>query len=174
MACCHQATSHYLSQCWPGSMSLFGITRPQWIKYIAQYCQRYAVLLYICLFQTHFMICYLEHLLWNSPLVKAQDITDDKSTLVEVMALWYQATSHYLKQRWPIRNTVYLSVSLGRYMLCTMHDGIAFYMYSLHCEIALADVFWQICFSGGFLANLLIFCETGNYMIQIWFIGKWW
>ena len=27
MACCHQATSHYKGQCWPSSMSLYGITR---------------------------------------------------------------------------------------------------------------------------------------------------
>ena len=32
MAWCHQAASHYLSQCWPGSMSPYGITRPQWVK----------------------------------------------------------------------------------------------------------------------------------------------
>ena len=32
MAWCRQATSHYLSQCWPRSMSPNGITRPQWIK----------------------------------------------------------------------------------------------------------------------------------------------
>ena len=29
-----------------------------------------------------------------------QDLTDDKSTLVQVMAWCRQATSHYLKQRW--------------------------------------------------------------------------
>ena len=32
MACCHQATSPYLSQCWPRFMSLYGVTRPQWVK----------------------------------------------------------------------------------------------------------------------------------------------
>ena len=32
MAWCHQATSHYLSQCWPSSMSPHGVTRPQWHK----------------------------------------------------------------------------------------------------------------------------------------------
>ena len=32
MAWCHQATSHYLSQCWPRSLSPYGITRPQWVK----------------------------------------------------------------------------------------------------------------------------------------------
>ena len=29
MAWCHQATSHYLNQCWPRSLSPYGITRPQ-------------------------------------------------------------------------------------------------------------------------------------------------
>ena len=32
MAWCHQATSHYLSQCWLRSMSPYGITRPQWVN----------------------------------------------------------------------------------------------------------------------------------------------
>ena len=30
MAWCRQATSHYLSQCWPRSLSAYGVTRPQW------------------------------------------------------------------------------------------------------------------------------------------------
>ena len=30
MTWCHQATSHYLSQCWPRSLSPYGVTRPQW------------------------------------------------------------------------------------------------------------------------------------------------
>ena len=32
MAWCPQATSHYLRQCWPRSMSSCGTTRPQWVK----------------------------------------------------------------------------------------------------------------------------------------------
>ena len=32
MAWCHQATSHYLGQCWPRSMSPYGVTRPQWVN----------------------------------------------------------------------------------------------------------------------------------------------
>ena len=32
MAWCRQATSHYLSQCWPWSMSPYVVTRPQWVK----------------------------------------------------------------------------------------------------------------------------------------------
>ena len=34
MAWCRQATSHYLSQCWPSSMSPYGVTRPQWVNYM--------------------------------------------------------------------------------------------------------------------------------------------
>ena len=32
MAWCRQARSHYLSQCWPRSMSPYGITRLQWVN----------------------------------------------------------------------------------------------------------------------------------------------
>ena len=32
MAWCHQATSHYLSQCWPKFMLPYGVTRPQWVN----------------------------------------------------------------------------------------------------------------------------------------------
>ena len=35
MAWCRQATSHYLSQCWPRSMSPNGITRPQWVNRVS-------------------------------------------------------------------------------------------------------------------------------------------
>ena len=31
-ACCCQATSHYLNQCWPSLMMPNGITRPEWVK----------------------------------------------------------------------------------------------------------------------------------------------
>ena len=32
VAWCRQATSHYLSQCWPSSTSPYGVTRPQWVN----------------------------------------------------------------------------------------------------------------------------------------------
>ena len=34
MAWCRQATSHYLSHCWPRSLSPYGVTRPQWVNCI--------------------------------------------------------------------------------------------------------------------------------------------
>ena len=35
MAWCHQATSHYLSQCWPRSLSPYDVDRPQWFNSLA-------------------------------------------------------------------------------------------------------------------------------------------
>ena len=32
MAWCSQATNHYLIQCWPRSMSPYGVSRPQWVN----------------------------------------------------------------------------------------------------------------------------------------------
>ena len=32
MALCRQAASHYLSQCWPRSLSTYDVTRPQWVN----------------------------------------------------------------------------------------------------------------------------------------------
>ena len=39
MRWCHQATCHYLNQCWQRSMIIDGITGPQWIK-MHQPCHR--------------------------------------------------------------------------------------------------------------------------------------
>ena len=36
MVWCRQATSHYLSQWWPRSMSPYGVTRPQWVHAITK------------------------------------------------------------------------------------------------------------------------------------------
>ena len=47
MAWCHQATSHYLSQCWPRSVSPYGIIGPQWVDH--QQCYSMTD----CWFQTH-------------------------------------------------------------------------------------------------------------------------
>ena len=35
MAWCHQATSHYLNQCWPRSLTPYSVTRPQWVNSLA-------------------------------------------------------------------------------------------------------------------------------------------
>ena len=58
MAWCCQATSHYLSQCWPRSMSPYGVTRPQWVDNEVSYSK----------FQTMSWLlwCIIVTLCWSS------------------------------------------------------------------------------------------------------------
>ena len=44
MAWCQQAASHCMSQCWLRCMLPYGITRPQWVKYLNNYqCNLYQI-----------------------------------------------------------------------------------------------------------------------------------
>ena len=80
LAWCRQAPSHYISQCWPRSMSLCGVT----IGYIAawttwqQFCRR------------HFHLRILNRRLWYLILISQKfdpmDTIDNESSLVKVMA----------------------------------------------------------------------------------------
>ena len=52
MAWCRQAASHYQSQCWPRSVSPYGITRPQWVNYWAnpRFLQIFIIIEHVCFF----------------------------------------------------------------------------------------------------------------------------
>ena len=74
-----------------------------------------------------------------------QDLTDDKSILVQVMAWCRQATSHYLNQCWPRSPTLY-GVIRPQWVKCNMHqtwyyniipsDLWVLVMYIFSCEHA--------------------------------------
>ena len=57
MAWCRQAASHCLSQCWPRSMSPYGVTRPQWVKIWAWEWSLWKVPLYI----RHYMHTFIKN-----------------------------------------------------------------------------------------------------------------
>ena len=195
MAWCHPATSLYLSQCSTRPLSSYGVTRPQWVKWITWIHEEliwYTTYKIICIFDRTYictllwrlpsfcdwhdsitlsmkvqeMICLKcntwcirccrgscfpvsrhdkpvpdglyfffffflkmafnslvlvrcgstfksvisKHMLWvkfwGTPCELVlrsmpQNIFDEKSTLFQVMAWCYQATSHYLNQCWP-------------------------------------------------------------------------
>ena len=63
MAWCRQATSHYLSQCWPRSMSPYGVTRPQWVNGV-YYTQPQVVPSIYCILCT-FQIVFIKVLTLN-------------------------------------------------------------------------------------------------------------
>ena len=105
MAWCHQATSHYLIQCSPRSLLPYGVTRAQWVDSLAPGRSQFnfrQIIFKLILVNGGWGICYEIALRWM-PL----DLTDDKSTSVQVMAWCRQATSHYLNQCWPRSPTPY-------------------------------------------------------------------
>ena len=55
MAWCHQAPNHYLSQCWPRSVSPYGITRPQGVNSttIWSVCQPWTLSLMLWSMRSH-------------------------------------------------------------------------------------------------------------------------
>ena len=68
MAWCHQATSHYLSQCWPRSVSPYGVSRPQWYSVI------YRIITHCCVSKEFLRIVFAICSIWyicvgyNEPL----------------------------------------------------------------------------------------------------------
>ena len=53
MAWCRQATSHYLSQCWPRSLSPYDVTRPQWVNQAEDSLRQWLIGWHLLLTQVH-------------------------------------------------------------------------------------------------------------------------
>ena len=124
MAWCHWAPSHNLGQCWPKSLSWYSVNRPQWVNLVRIIAAEHGYIhcaackelnslapgkfqynlgpkkkqltSKLILVNSGWGISYEIALRWM-PL----DLTDDKSTLVQVIAWCRQATSHCLSQCWP-------------------------------------------------------------------------
>ena len=74
---------------------IYSVSRPQWVNSLAR--ERFQFNFKLILVNGGWSISHEIALRWM-PL----DLTDDKSTLVQVMAWCRQATSHYLSQCWHI------------------------------------------------------------------------
>ena len=105
MAWCRQARSHYLSQCWPGSMTPYGVNRPQWVIAIlfnslahGRWGNNFKLVI-----SKFISKIYLTHL-----VLLPQGLNDDKSTLAQVKGWCCQATSHCLNQYWPSSMMLYV------------------------------------------------------------------
>ena len=75
------------------------------------------------------------------------DLTDDKSTLVQVMAWYHHATSHYLSQWWP--SFYYCWVYFGVRMFCigvviVMLSSDMAWMYALIKKVITNHNMWSI------------------------------
>ena len=83
MAWCHQATSHYLSQCWPRSLSPYGITRLEF-KHFHSRIYIYKI-----------VICKRVAILFKPQCIDSQLTTEIFSTFIEPAARQYFQLSGY-------------------------------------------------------------------------------
>ena len=99
MAWSRQATSHYLTQCWPRFMLPYGVTRPQWVNSLAPgRCDgNFNSVISEQMLWIKFMSTSCETALRWMP----QNIFDEKFRLIQVMAWCHKATDHYQSQCWP-------------------------------------------------------------------------
>ena len=99
MAWCRQATSHYLSQCWPSSLSPYGVTRPQWVNSLDPgiYGSNFISIFYKLITQNSSFGTHMEIDFRWMP----QNLTNKKSTSFQVLAWCREAASHYLSIFWP-------------------------------------------------------------------------
>ena len=75
--------------------------------------------------------------MWNRFQMSELELTDDNSTLVQVIALCRQATSHYLSQ-WPKSSIVYseLIAVFSTQMSC----NVGGYNSVMNCTDVMADI----------------------------------
>ena len=144
MAWCRQATSHYLSQCWPRSLSPYDVIRPQWVKkkqwadfrspwVLFPECQKKIFMHLVCYVMLDFKKQMIAETygIWYWPfnwLWPNDTIWQHRSgsTLAQVMACGLTAPSHYLNQYWlPISKVMWHSTESN----LTVHS-LAIILYS--------------------------------------------
>ena len=96
MAWCRQATSHYLSQCWPRSMLPNGVTRPQWVN---TRLMAWASNIFVRTSLPKKKVVWNVNWLWLSDAIQWHR---SWLTLSKLMACWLTAPSNYLNQCWLI------------------------------------------------------------------------
>ena len=117
---------------------------PLWDLNVVLKMQSSKLALLICVFKSS----YINVLRWMP-----QDPTDDKSTLVQVMAWSRQATSHYLSQCWPRSPTPY-GVSKPQWVkhtycvlkvcVCCCKSTIYCKHYYCHCTMQIHSSVWTV------------------------------
>ena len=88
MAWCCQATSHYLIQCWLRSLSPYGVTRPQWVKY------------WIKLKHSNEKYCICLWWYWRIFYIKSCDSQHEKHLCILNVGVNHYNTGNFYKTKW--------------------------------------------------------------------------
>ena len=100
MAWCRQVPSHYLSQCWPRSLSPYGVTRPQGVNTLRprQNCRHFADDTFRCIFLNEDVWLSLKISLKFVPKVRIINIP----ALVQIMAVLELKLLFVFKSYWSV------------------------------------------------------------------------
>ena len=90
MAWCRQATSHYLSQCLPRSLSPYGATRPQWVK--INLIQEYTLYLF---YMTHTLDMPWYFIKVTELVIMHKDMKPDKQSIIEIVLIPFLSDHHF-------------------------------------------------------------------------------
>ena len=107
MAWCRQATSHYLSQCWPKSMSPNGITRPQWVNTLKPRQSG-------CHFTDDILKCiFLNEVVLISIKISLKFIPKGPISNIQCWFRYWLGANHYLNQWWLYHCHIYVSLGFN-------------------------------------------------------------
>ena len=116
MAWCRQATSHYLTQCWPRCMLPYGVTRPQWVNLNSNFSDIWGTspsfFIHHFIHHNHkkklsdfiFSVMLNMFIMTFNSLRPSDTIWRQRtgSTLAQVVACCLTTPSHYMNQCWLI------------------------------------------------------------------------
>ena len=103
MAWCRQAASHYLSQCWPRSVSPYDVNRPQWV----------ITVMWVIMMTTKCYMTEVERYMWS--------VFSEK----KILYFLYVAiciTCHSGVGR--LASSLYMTVKVPRMVICPWHGGM--------------------------------------------------
>ena len=112
MAWCRQAPSHYMSQCWPRSLSPHDVTRPQWVNLINEFSfVLFSMILTAGVFYDHGNVCCNGCYKWFGINILKNIFKIFKNLLDEIHYLVIVDLIH-------LRCSVWLAVWLSNYWRC--------------------------------------------------------
>ena len=110
MAWCRQATSHYLNQCWPRSMSPYAVTMPQWVKKVVMVERGYEIQVGDG-FQRDWLYCY------KSPLRSRTNMDH----CLGRPSLWLRNIMGWVWKSWPRSWVLWGNIGCVRYIILASH-----------------------------------------------------
>ena len=141
MVWCRQATNHYLSQCWPRSVSPYGITRPQWVNIttIWSVCQPWTQRLMLSSMRSH------SAGLWNGEGLGPQGISCLRHILLAGSKAKGSFHSSHFKSSWyqikfyfEINQVLWINITVKFWVKChfiMVYLACAKYWYDLFDSI---------------------------------------